>query len=62
MHSGERGMNPVTMTILNPWKEYLPRLKSNLQPVRKVPIAAHSKDVCLHVQNTSKSHSYHLKL
>ena len=26
----------------------------------KVPIAANQKDVCL--QNTSKSHSYHLKI
>ena len=26
----------------------------------KVPIAANCKDVCL--QNTSKSHSYHLKI
>ena len=24
MDSGERGMNPVAMTIINPWKEYWP--------------------------------------
>ena len=22
MNSGERGMNPVAMTIINPWKKY----------------------------------------
>ena len=27
--SSERGMNPVTITILNPWKEYWPSLGSN---------------------------------
>ena len=32
MDSGERGMNPVTMTIINPWKEYRPSLGSNQRP------------------------------
>ena len=37
--------------------------KSNILPCSKgfkVPIAPNCKDVCL--QNTSKSHSYHLKI
>ena len=29
---GERGMNPVTMTIVDPQKEYLPSLGSNQCP------------------------------
>ena len=34
--SGERGMNPVAMTIINPWKEYWSSLGSNqLPPVLK---------------------------
>ena len=34
--SSERGMNPVAMTIINPWKEYLPRRESNQRlPVLK---------------------------
>ena len=32
MDSGERGMIPVTMTIINPWKEYWLSLGSNQQP------------------------------
>ena len=32
MDSGERGMNPVTMTIINSQKEYLPSWGSNQQP------------------------------
>ena len=36
MDGGERGMNPVTMTIINPWKEYWPSRGSNQQlPVLK---------------------------
>ena len=30
--SGERGMNPVSMTIINPWKEYWPSQGSNQRP------------------------------
>ena len=30
--SGERGMNPVAMTMINPWKEYWPSQGSNQQP------------------------------
>ena len=30
--SGERGMNPVAMTIINPWKEYWPTRRSNQRP------------------------------
>ena len=32
MDNGERGMNPVAMTIINPWKEYWPRPGSNQRP------------------------------
>ena len=32
MDSGERGMNPVTMIIINPWKEYWPSRESNQRP------------------------------
>ena len=32
MDSGESGMNPVAMTIINPWKEYLPSRGSNQRP------------------------------
>ena len=32
MDSGERGMNPVTMTIINPWKDYCPSQGSNQRP------------------------------
>ena len=32
MGSGEREMNLVTMTIINPWKEYWPRWGSNQPP------------------------------
>ena len=32
MDSGERGMNPVAMTIINPWKEYWPSRGSNQRP------------------------------
>ena len=35
MDSGERGMNPVAMTIINPWKEYWPSPGSNQQPSNK---------------------------
>ena len=30
--SGERGMNPVAMTIINPWKEYWLSLGLNQPP------------------------------
>ena len=30
--SSERGMNPVAMTIINPWKEYWLSRGSNQQP------------------------------
>ena len=30
--SSARGMNPVAMTIINPWKEYWPSQESNQQP------------------------------
>ena len=30
--SGERGMNPVAMTIINPRKEYCPSRESNQRP------------------------------
>ena len=30
--SSERGINPVAMTIINPWKEYLPSQGSNQRP------------------------------
>ena len=33
MDSGERGMNPVTMTIINSWKEYWQSLGSNQRPL-----------------------------
>ena len=29
---GEKGMNPVAMTIINPWKEYWPNRESNQRP------------------------------
>ena len=32
MHSGERGINPVAMTIINPRTEYWPSHGSNQQP------------------------------
>ena len=32
MHSGESGINPVAMTITNPWREYWPSLGSNQRP------------------------------
>ena len=32
MDNGERGMNPVAMTIINPRKEYWPSRRSNQQP------------------------------
>ena len=32
MDSGERGMNPVATTIINPWKEYWLSRGSNQQP------------------------------
>ena len=32
MGSGERGMNPVAMVIINPWKEYWPGRGSNQRP------------------------------
>ena len=32
MEIGERGMNPVAMTIINPWKEYWPSRGSNQRP------------------------------
>ena len=32
MDSGERGMNPVAKTIINPWKEYWPCQGSNQRP------------------------------
>ena len=32
MNSGERGMNPVAMTIINPRKEYWPSRRSNQRP------------------------------
>ena len=32
MDSGERGMNPVTMTFINPRKEYWPSWRSNQKP------------------------------
>ena len=32
MDSGERGMNPVAMTIINPQKEYWPSRGSNQRP------------------------------
>ena len=32
MDSGERGMNPVAMTIINPWKEYWQSRGSNQPP------------------------------
>ena len=32
MDSGERGMNPVTMTIINPQKEKSPSWGSNQRP------------------------------
>ena len=32
MDSGVRGMNPVLMTTINPWKEYWPSLGSNQRP------------------------------
>ena len=32
MDSGERGMNPVTMTIINPWKEFWLSRGSNQPP------------------------------
>ena len=36
MDSGERGVNPIAMTIINPWKEYWPIWESNqLHPVLK---------------------------
>ena len=30
--SSQRGMNPVAMNIINPWKEYWPSLGSNKRP------------------------------
>ena len=33
MHSGDRGKNPVAMTIINPWGEYL--WNGELNPVLK---------------------------
>ena len=32
MDRGVRGMNPVTMTIINPWKEHWPSQGSNQPP------------------------------
>ena len=32
MDNGERGMNPVAMTIINPRKEYWPSRGSNRRP------------------------------
>ena len=32
MNSGDRGMNPVAMTIINPRKEYWPCRRSNQRP------------------------------
>ena len=32
MDGNERGMNPVAMTIINPWKEYSQSRESNQQP------------------------------
>ena len=32
MDSGERGMNPVVITIINPWKKYWPSRRSNQRP------------------------------
>ena len=32
MDSSERKMNPVTMTIINPWNKYLPSRGSNQRP------------------------------
>ena len=32
MESGEKRMNPVPVTIVNPWKEYWPSRGSNQQP------------------------------
>ena len=43
------------LKINNSWTELF-----NFQNSFKVPIAPNYKDVCL--QNTSKSHSYHLKI
>ena len=40
---GERGMNPVAMTIINPWEEYWASWRSNQRPVSKstmLPICA----------------------
>ena len=33
MDSNERGMNPVAMIIINPWKEYWPSWEPNQRPV-----------------------------
>ena len=33
MHNSEREINPVEMTITNPWKEYWPNPGSNQQPL-----------------------------
>ena len=37
MDSGERGMNPVAMTIISPQKEYWPSQGSNQRPLFSSP-------------------------
>ena len=32
MDSGERGINPVAMTFISPWRKYWPRWGSNQRP------------------------------
>ena len=42
MDSGERGMNPVVMTIINPWKKIL--AKPKIGPVSPSSQVLHTTD------------------
>ena len=60
MDSSDGGMNPVTMTIINPWKEYWPSRGLNQQPLVSSPhcyrlsYGALSNPVAMTISNPQK--------
>ena len=57
MDSGERGMNPVAMTIINPPKEYWPSWESNERPsvLKSATLATELWDLAV-TESTWKPH------
>ena len=59
----ERTKNTILQTLCITTKQHtMCILITNPQSLIKVPIAPNWKGTCICLQNTSKSHSYHLKI